>query len=886
MISHPALHQPGGSYSDPVAAYQAYRSSPEGGNHAALLVDVEQLYNQFGYGEKTPLAIRRFCHYMLTNGQPEYLLIIGKGLTVNFNYHRRDPATNTLVHYVPTGGFPGSDILFTAGLDNSDGVGAAIPTGRINARNPQEVANYLNKVKEQEARDITADYEAGTTREALWKKRLVHLSGGVTTSEFITFGRYVDDFRDVVDGNFLGGRVSTQSKQTSNATELINVSDEVNQGVALITFFGHSSASRTDIEIGLVSNDELGYRNKGKYTAILLNGCNAGDIFNTSTTFGENWISTADRGALHVMAHSSTGLSSVLKRYSDSFYQTALGDSVWIDQSVGKVKTEAERRFLVNTNNPWEAYTAQVQQLVLQGDPAIPLFGRGQPDYEINEDNIFIDPLEEGPVTASSDSFAVNLVIRNFGRTSPDSLAVRLNRTLGDGSTVTYGPQYFPPVLYQDTLRFSVSTTEIETSADQNSGTNLFEVIVNEANVIPEINEENNRAGIEFFVPVSGTVNVLPHNYALVGQSEVVLQVQPGNLQNSLQEGGSTREFIVELDTSASFNSPVKQQTSVAVAALLQWSVVLPTATDSTVYYWRSRYATPQAGEVDSWTTSSFTYVGDSPAGWVQRTATQFREDQRTGLTYTNQWAFEETSVGIEVRVYGSEHAQESPSVRIDGKSFIITNEDRQRCRDNSLNGVALNRNSLLPYLGIKRDGFDLIDPNSCGPLPQVVNTFNNGQIATGELLEQYVEALDEGDPVLLFSIGQLDYPTWDAATLGKLEEIGVDTTLIGGLQSGEPLIILGRKNASPGTATVVRADTTGGTTANTQSLALDEQITGQFSEGAIVSRRIGPAQAWTRLQTHISAEANDNVAVVLIGETATGQATVLLERPSRTSER
>ena len=877
MISHPALHQPGGTYSDPVTAYQTYRSSPEGGSHATLLIDINQLYDQFSYGETTPLAIRRFCHYMLTNGSPEYLLIIGKGLTVNFNYYRRDPATNELIHYVPTGGFPGSDILFTAGLGSSDGVGAAIATGRINARNAQEVANYLDKVKEQEARDLTADYQAGNAREALWKKRLVHLSGGVTTSEFVTFGRYVDEFENVANGDFLGGRVSTQSKKTNNATELINISDEVNKGVALITFFGHSSTTSTDIEIGSVSNDELGYRNKGKYTAILLNGCNAGDIFNNSYTFGENWISTADRGALHVMAHSATGLSSVLKRYSDSFYQTAFGDSLWIDQPLGKAKTEAERRFLAESNNSWEAYTAQVQQLVLQGDPSIPLFGRGKPDYEINEKSLFVEPLEEGPVTASSDSFAVNLVVRNFGRTSQDSLSVRINRTLGDGSAVTYGPQYFPPVLYQDTLRFSVSSLENETSADQNSGTNLFEVIIDEANDIPEINEDNNRAGLEFFVPVSGTVNLLPHNYALLGQHTVLLQVQPGNLQRVLQENNS-REFLVELDTSARFDSPVKQQTSVLATALVQWSVDLPVVADSTVYYWRSKYASPQVGEVDGWTSSSFTYVGESPAGWVQRQEAQLLEDQVTGLTYTNRWNFEETSLNIEVHAYGSEHAQENPSVVVNGKNFIIASVGALRCRDNSLNGLAFDRNSLLPYLAIKRDGFDEPDRNSCGPLPQVVNTFNNSQIATSGLLTQYIDALGEGDPVLLFSIGQLDYSTWDAATLAQLEEIGVAAAVVSGLQTGEPLVILGRKNAAPGTATVVRADTTGGLSATMQALSLNEQVIGQFSRGSIVSRRIGPALAWTSLRTQVAKEANDGVEIALVGESATGQATVLLD--------
>ena len=877
IISHPALHRPGGQYSDPVAAYQAYRSSPEGGSHATLAVDIQQLYNQFSYGETTPLAIRRFCRYMFANGQPEYLLIIGKGLKVNFNHHRQDPATTTQIHYVPTGGLPGSDIMFTAGLGDSDGVGAAIPTGRINARSAQEVANYLDKVKEQEAREITADYEAASTREALWKKRLIHLSGGVTSSELVTFGRYVDDFERVADDNFLGGRVSTQSKQTNNATELINVSDEVNQGVALITFFGHSSSARTDIEIGLVSNDELGYRNQGKYTAILLNGCNAGDIFHTSSTFGEDWISTANRGALHVMAHSSTGLSSVLKRYSDSFYQTVFGDSLWIDQSLGRAKAEAERRFIATTNNPWEAYTAQVQQMVLQGDPAIPLFGRGQPDYEISQNNVFVSPLEDGPVTASSDSFAVNLVVRNFGRTGPDSLTVHLRRTLGNGRTVTYGPQSFPPVRYQDTLQFSVSSRENETSADQTSGNNLFEVIIDEANGIPEINEDNNRTTLEFFVPVSGTVNLLPYNYALLSEPTVTLRVQPGNLSAALPSD-TPREFLVEMDTSARFDSPVKQQTSATATTLLSWSVDLPVVADSTVYYWRSRYARPQEGELDDWTSSSFTYVGDSPAGWVQRQPPQLEENQVTGLTYTNRWDFEETSVAIAVRAYGSEHVEETPTVLINGKSFVIDGPGVTQCRDNSLNAVAFDRNSLLPYLALKREGFDDFDRNSCGPLPQVVSTLADSQVSAAGLLAQYVDTLNAGEPVLLFSIGQLNYPAWDAATLAKLQDLGVDAAAMNDLRAGEPLIILGRKNAPPGTATVVRADTTGGVAAATHTVSLDEQVTGQLSRGSIVSRRIGPALAWTNVQTQIARQENDSVTIELVGESATGQATVLFD--------
>ena len=151
IISHAALHQPGGRYSDPVAAYQTYRNSPEGGSHRAQFVDIDQLYNQFSYGEASPVAVRRFCRYLFATGKPEYLLLIGKGLTVNYDYHRRDLTISEPIHYVPTGGYPGSDAVFTAGLGDSDGFTPGMATGRINARNAAEVASYLDKVKEKEA---------------------------------------------------------------------------------------------------------------------------------------------------------------------------------------------------------------------------------------------------------------------------------------------------------------------------------------------------------------------------------------------------------------------------------------------------------------------------------------------------------------------------------------------------------------------------------------------------------------------------------------------------------------------------------------------------------------------------------------------------------------
>ncbi len=416
IISHKSLMTPTANYQDPVEAYAAYRASAQGGAYDALVVDMDQLYDQYNYGEKSPLAIRYFVQDMLP-GNPKYLLLIGKGYNVNFKPHRQDPVTATTFNLVPTSGFPGSDIALTAGLGSS-AYGAAIPTGRINARNSAQVAAYLNKIIEMEAAPF----------DALWRKKLIHLSGGLTQGELALFKRYMDQFKAVAEGPYMGGNVTTINKQSNETTVLINVADQVNDGVSLITFFGHSSTQVTDIEIGKVTDVTLGYDNVGKYPMILVNGCNAGNIFFTSTGFGEDWILAANKGAVAYLAHTDAGFAFNLKRYSDIFYDLAYGDSVYINKPIGNIIEELGNRYLKVPVN--EIDIAQVQQEVFQGDPAFSFFPATKPDYETNSDHLFLQAFDGQSINAQIDSFQVGAIVRNFGRVTGDSLNITVRRIL------------------------------------------------------------------------------------------------------------------------------------------------------------------------------------------------------------------------------------------------------------------------------------------------------------------------------------------------------------------------------------------------------------------------------------------------------------------------
>ncbi|MBY0425354.1 MAG: hypothetical protein K2Q22_06940, partial [Cytophagales bacterium] len=133
ILTHKALMKGYGASSNVVKDYAAYRYSTLGGGYDTLVVDVEQVYDQFGYGESNPLAIRKFCDYLTQSPsiKPAFLLIIGKGIDVS-NYNSRfNPSALLQPNLVPTFGSPGSDILFTAGLDNAYLHEPAIPTGRI-----------------------------------------------------------------------------------------------------------------------------------------------------------------------------------------------------------------------------------------------------------------------------------------------------------------------------------------------------------------------------------------------------------------------------------------------------------------------------------------------------------------------------------------------------------------------------------------------------------------------------------------------------------------------------------------------------------------------------------------------------------------------------------
>ncbi len=828
MITHKLLRKPTISYQDVPKAYASYRASAAGGGYDTLLMDIDQLFDLFSYGETTSLAIYRFLRFMADNASPKYLLILGKGLNPGYDAYRKDFNEYSYPNLIPTGGYPGSDMVFSAGLLGA-GFEPGISTGRISATSSQQLEAYLNKVKEME----------NTPYNALWRKELIHLSGGKGETEQILFRSYVDNFATIAKGEYLGGDVVTQSKKTNNSVELINVSEFINNGKILMTFFGHSASTATDIEIGYVSNPAMGYNNVGRYPLIIVNGCNAGDMYNSGYGFGEDWINTPDKGAVGFMAHTGAGLVTRLKRYTDVFYTVGFADSLFMMKGIGDIQKETGRRFLA-TSFDNEMDVSQVQQFALQGDPATQLFAAPLPDYEIVAGNVFAESIDGQPITAFSEAFNLGLLVRNFGRTNADSIRICINRRLSNGQSIILDTLSYAPVYYQDTLYFKINSVGTD-----GFGNNQFTIIIDPENDIDEISKSNNTANFEFFVPLGGTSNLLPHNYAIVNKQSITLVSQ------SLDLLMDDRTFLFEMDTTTSFNSPVKQNGSIQGNVFAKWDVNLFSGfaeQDTIVFYWRSKYADTRPDELDAWSQSSFTYIKDGPTGWAMTHYQQLEEAKSEELVMNNltrEWEFRTFETSVEVKTFGALYpGYDNANVELFINGITYNYESNVLCTDNSINMVAFDRGTTLPYLVLSVPHAS--DRRSCGRTPQVINNFLKSEIESQLRLETYINNVEDGDFVLLFSMGEVTYQSWPASTITRFEEIGVQASDIQSLLDGYPLIILGKKGSAPGDAIVIVPDPASPTPETEQMIELNEMINGQVNVGTVETPLIGPTTSWT----------------------------------------
>jgi hypothetical protein len=367
LVGHRQLEKPSLQHANALDAYASYRSSPAGGNFDTLVLRMEELYDQFAFGERTPLAFTAFLKFYWPIHHPQYLLLTGRSVVPFAQawvdhvsvFYRNAPQAFDLQDLVPTAGFPPSDSHFVRGLQLGEPELSAMAVGRIPAKTSQDLSNYLDKVIEKERLLVSGP------------NKILHLVGGMNPAELARHSSFMEGFAALAKSQAPQVEVITYTKQGEAEVERVDLGKEINAGLALLTYFGHGSLGYNELDFGYVTDSTLTYANAGKYPLLLINGCDYGNAFGPSYSQGEDWLVTPNKGAIAVLSNSSMGVDLLLKRYTEIWYSHLIAVAPAADQlSLGDILLRTEREFLFRYGLSSE-HEAFLSQQVLLGDPAL-----------------------------------------------------------------------------------------------------------------------------------------------------------------------------------------------------------------------------------------------------------------------------------------------------------------------------------------------------------------------------------------------------------------------------------------------------------------------------------------------------------------------------------
>ncbi len=474
---------------DYVEEYANYRASEQGGGYTPVIIDVDELYDQFAWGIKThPLSIRNFINFAMDTWQndPGYMLLLGKSVS----YHKLNLSENLIPqNLVPSYGHNASDVLLAARATNE--VIPQLAIGRIPAMLPSEVKNYLDKVIEYEAP------KACTIEDRAWIKNIAHVSLGASSSENSEYSGYLNNYKDIVEGaDFYGDVLQTfrALKDVGNLNGLKPLMED--DGLGLVTFFGHSGGSGSSWAVqGIGEGDPEYYENTGRYPFIISASCFVGNIHTTSNeTMAEQYTVTADHGSIGFMATVSFGMPIGLDAFCERLYEEFSLNNY--GQPMGYCMKRALERMPLGELDPdsdrYEAYKLTMQQFTLAGDPAVILGGFTRPEYLINGDvKVFLDAtnveLTGSPIVTNADDLNFQVTVNNIGRGVSDNFTIQVNQQLPNGTIVTVGSETVAAPALSETYTIPVTIDDTDLSVP-----NTFSVVINQGNSVLEDCYDNN----------------------------------------------------------------------------------------------------------------------------------------------------------------------------------------------------------------------------------------------------------------------------------------------------------------------------------------------------------------------------------------------------------
>ncbi len=558
-------------------------------NLRTKLVFVDDIFDEFGYGNPEAEAIQRFlkkAYDSWVSPAPSNVFLIGDA-----NYDYKDVWTDLSFrrrNLVPSYGQPVSDSWYVM-WDPQNPIYPQMNIGRLAARNNSEVLHYLSKHQAY----LNKGFDD-------WNKRFLLFSGGDPTklSELLEIrSKHQQLFDNVLLPSPVGG-TGRHFYKTVNPNSNFGpfppevVQNAIDSGAVFISYIGHSGTQTWDN--GIVNVRDLKNLSQNKKPLITDFGCSTGRFAEPDIeSFGEVFTNASiDGQAIAYAGNSSFGYLSTSLRFPEYFYSQLLLDTV---KEFGAAHNLAKIKQLVLTG------TGDVNKVftycnILFGDPIIKMKVPAKPNLFINNSSIKIN---NNFPNDSEDSLSIDINFYNYGIVSADSFNISIKDFYKDSINFNYNLRLAIP-RYNYLIRTKIPIKS-------KPGNHRLEIQLDLNNEINEIYEDDNYVSLNYNV-FSTSVLPLEKEKFYISKKDSLLIINP-----SFKVTESFEQLHLQVSDNIEFNNPID---IIKNFDTLYSKIELPLLSQSSRYYWRIRVNSPnsQWSEVYSFSNveNSFDWYLDS----------------------------------------------------------------------------------------------------------------------------------------------------------------------------------------------------------------------------------------------------------------------------------
>ncbi|HTY10748.1 MAG TPA: C25 family cysteine peptidase [Bacteroidota bacterium] len=703
---------------------------------SARLFNVQDIFDEFGYGYPTAEAVQAFVRSSAqwSSPLPSYLTLLGDA-SYDYKYYY---ANYNAINYVPSVGYPVSDVAYAL-FDTVSNL-PQMYVGRLPLNNVGDLTQYLSFYN-----------SVISTPNDDWNKHYLLFTGGdPTVSGQIDLLKSINDevANTLITPPPIGGIATHFYKTITPQSDFgpytsQQVKDAISTGGVFISYIGHSGTQTWDNSIG----DPLQLKNsRGRYPLITDMGCSTGKFAEPQIqSFSELFIVGPEASAIGYIGNSSLGYESIATSLPPIFYSAMLKDSI---VRVGETHLTAKLRQIAQQGlSPVNSIMLYNNTLI--GDPTVDLPVPFLPNLAIQENLISSTSV----FTDDQDSAEVTIVYSNLGSVTTDSVDVRIQHLYHSQVIQSWLVRRPMPLVY-DTLTVYIV---INQEADEHD----VVVTLDPSNKITESIKTDNSATKAFFVSSTDFKVVQPQPTSVAAISSLIL------LNPTTQRYDPTKIVTVEVDTLGDYSSPTKPLTLNVPMGVVSTSFPLGSLKGSTRYYWRAKFQSNSG----NWSTGTF-YQGTDPTkglgqidsvGWQGNAFTHVQFFPGTGSKIQN------TSIVLQAISGG----------------FL----------DGNFGAVEFNGVNKLPSTLARGHSIVVIDPTADTVINQ--RTYDlYGTAAYADSIAQFVNSAAPGAIVVAVIIND----GWTHITAAVLNAYhGIGSRLIDSVKFRDSWAIIGRKGAAPG---------------------------------------------------------------------------------------